>query len=89
MSKTKECPDCGAENNVTEWRNGFRTSGQKDLECSDCNTLLMVEFYCEKCDITHGGRSALVSRNSGTKHYCPDCEGIIRKGELLDVTQGY
>lgn len=86
------CSECGGDGNIDEWfenNRGF-PSGKVKCQCSDCGQTLAIRFYCRDCDVYHGGRVQLQRYDTGsvTKYCCPDCDGLIRKGEVLDVTQG-
>lgn len=87
-----DCSQCGMEHDVEEWFDERRggSSGKKEMNCSECGHFVSIRFYCSECDEYYGGRNQLKRYDNGSvaKHCCPSCDGLIRKGEVLDVTQG-
>lgn len=67
-------------------------SGKQDTSCPECDAhnSIFLGFYCAPCDRWYGGRNRLKKYDNGSvaKYTCPACDGIIRRGEILDVRQG-
>lgn len=92
MSDTITCSECGYTISREELRNEnlARTSGKHTLNCPSCSEEMTIEFYCKPCDVWHSGRISLKPYDNGSvsKYVCPDCDGWISRGEVLDVRQG-
>lgn len=89
--RTLTCNDCDCETTYSALREKRTlTSGKVSYNCPECSAHLNSEFYCKPCNSFHGGRCVLPRHDNGSvaKYTCPDCTGLIRSGEVLDVRQG-
>lgn len=88
---TRECQDCGhtVTRETLHERNSNR-EGKVEFNCNECQNYIGVEFHCTKCDSWYGGRISLKPYDNGSvcEYVCPECDGLIRKGPVLDVKQG-
>jgi|APHM01.1.fsa_nt_gi hypothetical protein len=85
------CADCGHEETEEELYERYsKRRGKVDFKCADCGSRLGIEFHCVDCDEWYGGRVSLKRYDNGSicEYVCPECDGIIRKGKVLDVKQG-
>lgn len=89
-----ECPKCGRLTTLAKLYEYCdpSTSGKHDLICPnlDCQKKIDIQFHCSNCKCWHTCRSALKpdKYRGVTKYRCTECDGWIRRGEVLDVRQG-
>jgi len=85
------CPDC--EHTETEeelYKRYERQNGKIKCKCKECGVRMGNEFHCTDCDEWYGGRIELKPYDNGSicEYVCPECDGIIRQGNVLDKRQG-
>lgn len=91
MGDTVTCTECGHENEYeTLYQNHSSQTKKVELKCTECNNRVTTEFHCGECDTWYGGRVMLKPYDNGSvcKYVCPECDGLIRKGPVLDTRQG-
>lgn len=91
MGDTVTCTECGNEDDYETLHENHSSQTKKvELKCTDCNNRITTEFHCGKCDTWYGGRVMLKPYDNGSvcKYVCPECDGLVRKGPVLDTRQG-
>jgi len=89
---TRTCPSCSENYSMEDLRNqkSCGHDGKYEFNCSNCGQHLTTEFYCTGCESWFGGRCMLKRKDNGSvaKYVCPNCDGLIRNGNVLDIRQG-
>jgi len=86
-----ECPECEHTETEEELYKRYNSFGGKvKFKCPDCGERIGIEFHCKDCDEWYGGRIQLKPYDNGSvcEYVCPECDGIIRRGKVLDRKQG-
>jgi uncharacterized protein YlaI len=85
------CPDCDHEETEEHlYKRYDRQDGKIEFKCEECHSRIGIEFHCSDCDEWYKGRIQLKPYDNGTvcDYVCPECDGLIRKGNVLDKKQG-
>lgn len=85
------CSECGHVEKESEiYKRYDSRDGKIEFKCSKCQELIGIKFHCVECDEWYGGWNTLKPYDNGSvcEYICPECDGIIRKGNVLDKKQG-